>query len=68
MGVLTMLTNTAVVQILQFLVLVFFIWVAIAACSARLHLPKTKCEPLLDVLLVTVVLIYAVVLRIIFST
>ncbi|MCM1404552.1 MAG: hypothetical protein NC133_03600 [Prevotella sp.] len=68
MDVLTMLTNTAVVQILQFLVLVFFLWVVLAACSARLHLPKTKCEPLLDVLLVAVLLIYAVVLKIIFST
>lgn len=68
MGVLTMLENTAVVQILQFLVLVFFVWVVVAACSARVHLPKTKCEPLLDILLVVVLLIYAVVLKIIFST
>ncbi len=68
MGVLTMMTNTAVVQILQFFVLVFFVWVVVAACSARVHLPKTKCEPLLDILLVLVLLIYAVVLKIIFST
>ncbi len=63
-----MMTNTAVVQILQFLVLVFFVWVVVAACGARVHLPKTKCEPLLDILLVVVLLIYAVVLKIIFST
>ncbi|MCQ2382082.1 MAG: hypothetical protein MJ054_02140, partial [Clostridia bacterium] len=66
--VLTLMTNLAVVQILQFLVLMFFLLVAVAAFSARLHLPKTKCEPLIDVLLVTVLLIYAVVLKIIFST
>ena len=68
MVVLTMMTNTAVVQILQFLVLGFFVWVVVAAWHARLHLPKTKCEPLLDILLVVVLLIYAVALKIIFST
>lgn len=62
------MTNTAVVQIIQFLVLVFFVWVAVALWSARLHLPKTKCEPLLDILMVTILLIYAVTLRIMFST
>lgn len=63
-----MLGNTALVQICQFLVLVFFCWVVVAACGARVHLPKTKCEPLLDIVLVAVLLIYAVVLKIIFST
>jgi|GEM_PF-3612591 len=62
------MTNTALVQILQFLVLGFFVWVTVAASSARAHLPKTKCEPLIDVLLVAVLLIYAVTLKIIFST
>lgn len=68
MDVLTTMTNTALVQILQFLVLVFFVWVAVAACSARMHLPKIKFEALLDIWLVVVLLIYAVVLKIIFST
>ena len=63
-----MLANTALVQILQCLVLGFFFWVAIAACSARLQLPKIKWEPFFDVLLVVVLLIYAIVLKIIFST
>ena len=68
MVVLTLITNTALVQILQFLVLVFFVWVVVAACSARVHLPKTKIEPLIDILLVAVLLVYAVTLKIIFST
>ena len=68
MNVLTTIANTALVQFLQFLVLCFFVWVAVAACSARLHLPKTKIEPVLDILLVAVLLIYAIVLKIIFST
>lgn len=62
------MTNTAMVQILQFLVLCFFVWVVVAACSARVHLPKIKHEVLFDVLLVIILLIYAVVLKIIFST
>lgn len=68
MVVLTLMTNTALVQILQFLVLAFFVWVVVAACSARVHLPKTKIEPLIDILLVAVLLVYAVTLKIIFST
>ena len=68
MGVLALISNTALVQIVQFLVLLFFAWVAVAAFSARVHLPKTKWEPLIDIGLVTVLLIYAVVLKIIFST
>lgn len=66
--VLALMTNTALVQILQFLVLCFYLWVLVAACSARVHLPKTKCEPLLDIGLVVVLFIYAFVLKIIFST
>ncbi len=62
------MTNTALVQIVQFLVLVFFLWIVVAAFGARIHLPKTKFEPLLDIWLVTVLLIYAVALKIIFST
>ncbi|MBO4726651.1 MAG: hypothetical protein J5598_03580 [Clostridia bacterium] len=65
---LTLMTNTALVQILQFIVLIFFVWVAVAAWSARLHLPKTKVEPLFDISIVVVLLIYAVTLKIIFST
>lgn len=65
---LTSLTNVALVQIVQFLVLVFFVWVVIAAFSARLHLPKTKIEPVIDILLVATLLVYAVTLKIIFST
>lgn len=65
---LTLLGNTALVQILQFLVLGFFLWIVVAACSARVHLPKTKCESLIDILFVAVLTIYAVVLKIIFST
>lgn len=65
---LTSLTNTAVVQILQFLALAYFVLIAVACCGTRLRLSKTKFEPVLDVLLVVVVLIYAVVLKIIFST
>ena len=68
MGVLALVENTALVQIVQFFVLLFFAWVVVAAFGARAHLPKTKCEPLLDIGLVTVLLIYAVVLKIIFST
>lgn len=68
MVVLTMMTNTALVQILQFLLLGFFCWLVVAACGARLRLPKTKCEPVIDILMVLVLLIYAVVLKIIFST
>lgn len=62
------MSNTALVQIIQFLVLLFFIWVVVAACGARIHLPKTKFEPLIDIWLVLVLLIYAVSLKIIFST
>ncbi len=58
----------AVVQIIQFLVLLFFCWLTVAVWCARLHLPKTKFEPVLDFACVVVLLIYAVVLRIIFST
>ena len=68
MVVLTTMSNTAVVQILQFFVLVYFLLVVVVASSARIHLPKTKVEPLLDIWLVTILLIYAVVLKIIFST
>ncbi|MBO5229436.1 MAG: hypothetical protein J6B20_01405 [Clostridia bacterium] len=53
---------------LQFLALTYFVLIAVACCGTRLRLPKTKFEPVLDVLLVVVVLIYAVVLKIIFST
>lgn len=62
------MANTALVQILQFLVLGFFVCVVVAAWSARIHLPKTKCETLLDILSVVVLFIYAVVLKIMFST
>ena len=68
MDVLTLMTNTAQVQILQFLVLGFFLWIVVAAFGARVRLPKIKCEPVVDILLVAVLLIYAVVLKIIFST
>ncbi len=63
-----MLTNTALVQILQFLVLSFFVLIVAAVVNARLHWPKIKCEFILDILLVIVLLIYAVVLKIFFST
>ena len=62
------MSNTALVQVLQFLVLLFYLWIVIAACSARVHLPKTKIEPIFDVLLVVILLVYAVALKIIFST
>ncbi|MBR4418587.1 MAG: hypothetical protein IKT33_01130 [Clostridia bacterium] len=62
------MSNTALVQVLQFLVLLFYLWVVVAACSARVHLPKTKIEPIFDVLLVAILLVYAVALKIIFST
>ncbi len=62
------MSNTALVQVLQFLVLLFYLWVVVAACSARVHLPKTKIEPIIDVLLVVILLVYAVALKIIFST
>ncbi|MBQ7973830.1 MAG: hypothetical protein IJ295_02640 [Clostridia bacterium] len=63
-----MMTNSALVQVLQFLVLVFFVVLVVAVWSARIHLPKTKIEPLIDILLVAVLLVYAVGLKIIFST
>ncbi len=63
-----MMTNTAVVQILQCLVLMLFVWFVVAAWGVRLSLPKTKCEGLVDVLLVLVLLIYAIIFKIIFST
>ena len=65
---LTLVSNTVLVQLIQFLVLMFFLLVVVAACSARVHLPKTKIEPLIDILLVAVLVIYAVTLKIIFST
>lgn len=60
--------NVALAQILQFLVLLFYLWLAIAVCRARVNLPKTKCEPILDILLVVILLIYAITFKIIFST
>ena len=68
MAVLVGMENTALVQVIQFLVLAFFVWIVVAAVSARVHLPKTKWEWGLDILLVAVLLVYAVVLKIIFST
>lgn len=68
MVVLALWENTALVQLIQFLVLGFFVLLMVAAGSARVHLPKSKWEPLWDILLVVVLLIYAVGLKIIFST
>lgn len=65
---LTGIDNLAVVQILQFLVLGFWVLIAVALVTARLHLPKTKVEPLLDFLMVAVLVIYAAVFKIYFST
>lgn len=65
---LTQIDNVAVVQVLQFLVLGFFVLIGCAVVTARLHLPKTKVEPLWDFLMVAVLVIYAVGLKIYFST
>ncbi len=62
------MANTALVQVIQCLVLLFFVLVLVAMCSARIHLPKTKIEPLIDFWLVTILLVYAITLKIIFST
>lgn len=65
---LTLIDNLAVVQIIQFLVLVFFLFLGFVIVAARLKLPKTKCEPLIDLIMVLVLLIYGTVLKIYFST
>lgn len=65
---LVQMANTAVVQIIQAVLLAFFVVLCMAVVNARLHLPKTKVEPLLDVGMVLVILVYAVVLKIYFST
>lgn len=65
---LTQIDNVALVQVLQFLVLGFFVLIGCALVTARLRLPKNRLDPLWDVLLVVVLVIYAVGLKIYFST
>ena len=65
---LTVIENVAVVQLLQFLVLVFWLLIVGGVVTARLRLPTTRVEPLLDFLMVAVLVIYAAVLKIYFST
>lgn len=62
------ITNVAVVQIVQALVIIFWCLIMLAVVAARRHLPRTKIEPLIDVTMVVVLLIYAVILKIYFST
>ena len=62
------MTNVAVVQILQALAVIFWLVMAVAVVVARRHLPRTKVEPLIDVIMVVVLVIYAVVMKIYFST
>ena len=65
---LTGISNFALVQFIQVVVFLFFVWVAFGIVRARIRLPKTKIEPVLDILMIFTILVYAVVLRIIFST
>ena len=62
------MTNVAVVQILQALAVIFWLVMAVVVVVARRHLPRTKVEPLLDVVLVVVLVVYAIVMKIYFST
>ena len=62
------MTNVAVVQMLQALAVAFWLVIAVAVVVARRHLPRTKVEPLIDVVMVVVLVIYAVVMKIYFST
>ncbi len=62
------LTNVAVVQIVQALAIAFWCLIAVALVSARRHLPRTKVESLWDALMVTVLVVYAIVMKIYFST
>lgn len=65
---LTGIDNLAVVQLLQGLVLCFWGLIAVALVTARLRLPKTKIEAVLDFIMVAVLVIYAVGFKIYFST
>lgn len=65
---LTGWSNVALVQIVQGLAIVFFVLVVLTAVRARLRLPKSRLDPLWDILLVTVLFIYALVMKIYFST
>ncbi|MDR1917931.1 MAG: hypothetical protein LBQ05_03010 [Christensenellaceae bacterium] len=62
------LSNFALVQFIQILAVVFFICVSVAVVSVRCHLPKTKFEGLIDILMCVIILIYAVTLKINLST
>ena len=62
------MTNVAVVQILQALAVAFWLLLAVAVVVARRHLPRTKVEPLIDVVMVAVLVVYAIVMKIYFST
>lgn len=62
------MTNVAVVQMLQALAVIFWFLIAVAVVIARRHLPRTKVEPLIDIAMVVVLVIYAVVMKIYFST
>lgn len=63
-----MMDNTAVVQIIQFFILILFVFIAVACWSARFHLPHNKFDPLIDICMVGVLLVYAITFKIIFST
>jgi len=66
--VLTAIHNFALVQFIQVIIFIFFIVLSVVIVSVRLHLPKTKIEPVIDIVMVFTIFVYAVVLRIIFST
>lgn len=65
---LTGWSNVALVQIVQGLAVVFFVLVVLTAVRARVRLPKSRLDPLWDILLVAVLFIYALVIKIYFST
>ena len=65
---LTGWSNVALVQVVQGLAIVFFVLVVLTAVRARLRLPTSRLDPLWDILLVTVLFIYALVMKIYFST
>jgi hypothetical protein len=65
---LTQISNFAIVQFIQMTVVVFFVFISTAIVCVRLKLPKNKVEWLADIIMCLIILIYAVVLNIFFST
>jgi hypothetical protein len=60
--------NFALVQFIQILAVAYFCLVLFVAVATRLKLKKTRIDPIIDILMCVIILIFAISLKINLST